>query len=310
MEGWYIAISQENDDGIPAFSSVRQLSDDQHRRLESVLLTLSDTLGRTTWHVLQQNYDAFRAIERDLSNRVDGPIASHSLQPEQIKIAVTTTIVNFLSSMHIYLEHTGRRLKHADKADEGSREASWEAARHAEFDDYFAYKFLYGLRNYVQHRELPIDALTIDHSLTDAAGIADRAMKGQPPLFEGSKTHDVTISISLRAAPSELLRDPKISKYLKQAMESLTTDIDLSEQIHVGMECLTRLESAFQEEFRPELSRCVAEYSEIVGELHAYESRPFLMRIDQEHPFITANICDLQPERFMLAKHLAADRAT
>ena len=80
MEGWCIAISQENDDGIPAFSSVRQLSDDQHRRLESVLLTLSDTLGRTTWHVLRQNYDAFRAIERDLSNRVDGPIASHSLQ--------------------------------------------------------------------------------------------------------------------------------------------------------------------------------------------------------------------------------------
>ena len=62
MEGWCIAISQDSPGGIPAFSPVRQLSDHEHRRLESVLVTLSETLGRTTWHVLQQNYDAFRGI--------------------------------------------------------------------------------------------------------------------------------------------------------------------------------------------------------------------------------------------------------
>ena len=157
------------------------------------------------------------------------------MQAESIQITVTTTIVNFLSSMHMYLEHTGRHLKHADEADEGNREASWDAARHAEFDDYFAYKFLYELRNYVQHRDLPVHAWRIDHSLKDAGDIADRVSRGEPPLVEGTTSHDATISISLSAEPSELLRDPKIGKHLKQDIEGLTTNIDISEQIHVGI---------------------------------------------------------------------------
>ena len=197
MDGWCIAIAQETPDGTPTFSSVRQLSDDEHRRLESVILTMCGTLGRTSWHVLQQNFLAFCAIEKGLLDSVDGPFASHNFQPEPLQIAVTTTIVNFLSSMHMYLEHTERHLKQADKADGGDRAAAWDAARHAEYDDYFAYRFLYKFRNYVQHVGLPLHALSIEHSLKDADDIAARVLRGEPPLVEGETSHDATVSIAL-----------------------------------------------------------------------------------------------------------------
>ena len=310
MESWCIAISQGTPEGTPTFSPVRQLSDDEHRRLESVIRTLCGTLGRTAWHALQQNHHAFCTIEQALLDPADGPFASHKYQPESLQIAVTTTIVNFLSSMHMYLEHTEHHLKQADKADGGDRAAAWDAARRAEYDDYFAYRFLYKFRNYVQHVGLPLHALSIEHSLKDADDIAARVLRGEPPLVEGETSHDATVSIALCAVPSDLLQEFRTGAQLKSDLESLTTDIDLSEQIHVGMECLTRLESAFQETFRPELSRCVSEYTEIVGELHTYESRPFLMRVNQEQPYLTAQMSDMQPERFFQAMHLVADPTT
>lgn len=310
MEGWCIAIAQETPEGPPTFSSVRPLSDDEHRRLESVIRTLCEKLGRTSWHVLQQNHHAFCTIEQALSDPGDGPFAGHQPQPESLQIAVTTAIVNFLSSMHMYLEHTERHLKQADKADGGDRATSWQAARHAEHDDYFAYRFLYKFRNYVQHVGLPLHALNIDHALKDADDIAERVLRGEPPLVDGETSHAKTISIALRVVPSELLREFKTGRHLKTDLESLTTDIDLSEQIHVGMECLTRLESAFQEAFRPELSRCVTEYAEIVGELDAYESPPFLMHVDQEQPYLTLQLSDLQLARFLLATQLTTAPTT
>ena len=95
---------------------------------------------------------------------------------------------------------------------------------------------------------------------------------------------------------------------VKAELEALTTEIDLSEQLHVVFECLTRIAQAFQEQFKGELSLGVDAFTEIVGNLDDYGSPPLLAKITRKHPFITMDMMELEIERFLQAQRLVAGR--
>jgi hypothetical protein len=71
-------------------------------------------------------------------------------------------LCNFLTSMRMFLDHAARKLKN----DVGPRAAEgFEAARHSEYDGTFGYRFLYHLRNFVQHKGMPTTSCRISSSL-------------------------------------------------------------------------------------------------------------------------------------------------
>ena len=107
---------------------------------------------------------------------------------------------------------------------------------------------------------------------------------------------------------SDLIKNYKKWSTVKAELESLTTEIDLSEQIHMVMECLTRIAEAFQEQFKEELLQGVNDFKTIIGNFEDYPSRPFLAKIFEERPVFNIEMMDLEFERFLQAESSLAGR--
>jgi hypothetical protein len=73
-----------------------------------------------------------------------------------VGLEVSRSLVNFLTAMRLYLDHTQTRLSRQYSATDGVLDA-FERATSMEFDSHAAYRLLYKLRNYVQHCGLPIN---------------------------------------------------------------------------------------------------------------------------------------------------------
>ena len=307
MNGWSIAIAQEGADATPTFTEVRGLSDDEYEYLASALVTLRNILGRTAWRVLQTNFASFHRLEKQILSHGDDSTSGIRQNPDSIQIAVTTSIVNFLSTMRMFLDHSETELKRLDQVDGTDKFPSWKDTCSAEYDDYFAYRFLYRFRNYVQHVGLPVSAWNFSSSLKRSDEIVARTLAGEAPSDIATDRDELTTQIFLSESPMDLIEKFDSWKTVKEELESLTTEIDLSEQIHICMECLTRVELAFQDAFQTELSQCVSTFSEIIGDLQHYASRPLLLKVTQESPLVTMEMMDLEIERFVEATRVIAN---
>ena len=303
MNDWWIGTAQENSDGTPRFTGVRGLSDDEHERLTSTLVTLRNILGRTAWRVLQSNFVSFKLLEKQIMSHGDDA-SGLQRDPYAIQIAVTTSIVNFLSAMRMFLDHSETELKRLDREDGSTKFSSWQKTCEAEYDDYFAYRFIWRFRNYVQHVGLPVAAWNLDTSLTHPEEFVARALAGEPISDIATDKAKIATRIFLSESPADLIEKFDSWSTVKEDLGSLTTEIDLSEQIHMCMECLERVELAYRDAFQMELSQCVSTFKGIVGELQDYAGRPMLMTWTQESPYVTIQIADLEIERFLEATHV------
>jgi hypothetical protein len=73
-------------------------------------------------------------------------------------------IMNLLTAVRTFLDHTERNLTHRHGKDSEQFQAFKKATAEA-YDSSFAYRFLYKLRNYVQHRGMPIGKMSINTQL-------------------------------------------------------------------------------------------------------------------------------------------------
>ncbi len=68
-------------------------------------------------------------------------------------------LMNFLSAVRTYLDHTETDLKRRFGED-SERYTRFEKLTNRLYDSWFSYRFLYKLRNFVQHCGLPLDSLS------------------------------------------------------------------------------------------------------------------------------------------------------
>ena len=284
MSDWCIAVSSADDDNTPSISEVRKLSADEHERLGDATEILRSFVARTVYSVLRQNYLSFSTLEKKITAQVVSTGSTGGVPPEAIQVLLTTSIMNYLSSMRMYIDLTEKELSDRDASDEGSRRPSWREAASAEYDDYFAYRFLYRFRNYIQHVGLPLSMSELSGHRDEDGNLVGRVLLGESP------SHLVTAYDRWSTVGPELA--------------ALTTSIDLSEQIHLSIECLERLEVFFVEQFQPELTQSVKAIEEIVGDFGSYEGTPMIARFDSTNGSISIESMDLQISRFQYAQHL------
>ena len=303
MSHWGLVVGERGDDGAPVFKEVRRLSGEEFERLSAANHLFRRILGQTTWSVVQHNYSCFVLLERQLME----DLASHStapIDPNAYQVPITASVLNFLAAMRMFLDQSECELKRLDKADNGNRYDTWKSACSSEYDDYFAYRFLYRFRNYVQHVGLPLSIWDISISLAQSEELLRRAFSGEALPDDLGGIDAKVITILLGESPTDLVSNFDSWSTVKADLESLTTEIDLSEQIHVIFECLTRIAQAFQEQFTGELSVGVNAFTEIVGDLADYTSRPQLAKIRRDPPLIKMELMELEVERFLHAERL------
>lgn len=79
---------------------------------------------------------------------------------EQMMLEVNRHLLNFLSGVRMFLDHTETNLKRRYGAG-SERYAAFKDATGKAFDTSFAYRFMYQLRNYVQHCGMPLGKMSI-----------------------------------------------------------------------------------------------------------------------------------------------------
>ncbi|MDE0132297.1 MAG: hypothetical protein OXQ32_08580 [bacterium] len=165
---------------------------------------------------------------------------------------------------------------------------TWKTACKAEYDDYFAYRFLYKYRNYIQHLGLPLSSGSVSGGIDEDGRIVGRIFLGE--------------------SPEHLVAEYKRWGTVGRELESLTTEIDLSEQIHVSVECLLRIAEALLREDMPELDASVKTYKAVIGDLDSYDGEPVLLRRkSSQHPR-TFEISTLDVGRYRMAEEIVSSQ--
>lgn len=142
---------------------------------------------------------------------------------DEIDFVANHSLLNFMSSMRLFLDHTATRLKRRYGAD-GSPVQAFKARTAASYDNVFGYRFLYRLRNYGQHCSVPIGHVQVESRLVDLndhvqGRTAALAFDVHELLLQGSDVWGANLKSELETLPQLLNVSPLVEDARQQLAE-------------------------------------------------------------------------------------------
>lgn len=189
---------------------------------------------RDLFHASFDNYlELSRYLEKKESNEDTdgfGGISSN----------VNRMLINYLSSMKMFVDHTEIKFKksYGAKSDIFKK---WKALTSTEYDKHFAYRFLYKLRNYTQHIGFPIDSVSVHH--------VDREKRVIIPYFVRDKLLESSFDWDSR---------------LKKDLNEQSNDFRVFPLLNENNGCLARIYQATLAVFAKELCEALESYNKFL----------------------------------------------
>jgi hypothetical protein len=152
-----------------ALERVRELTEAEYQQFGTATAYLNESvLGpQEVLRIISTNLSEVEAFRTDLLARAERGEAVRTTRVDTREL--NRRVVNYLTSMRLFLDHTSRRLKrHYGKPSDPL--AAFDAARSSAFDGSAAYRIVDELRNYVQHRGLPVHSAGVASELVDGLG--------------------------------------------------------------------------------------------------------------------------------------------
>jgi hypothetical protein len=150
---YILSIFKENE-----FKEVRQLSELEFVKYSEYIVKLILLRNdENLFKIVVLNYtDLISKIEEVTNQLSEGNI--NTSEQQYLHLEINRLILNLLSSIRTYLDHTETRLKreYGITSDEYK---IFKSETSIAYDENFAYRFLYKLRNYSQHCGLPAGSL-------------------------------------------------------------------------------------------------------------------------------------------------------
>ena len=139
-----------------SFAVLRTMTKEEHARYEASVDGLAKyRVARQVIQIAPLNAEEFETSVSDIEKSYSSESMVTRGWVSKLVILLNQRTVNFLSSMRTYLDHAETRLKR--KYGHTSSEAKdFAVAAAKEFDNSFAYRFMYKLRNYTQHCGMPL----------------------------------------------------------------------------------------------------------------------------------------------------------
>jgi hypothetical protein len=152
---------------------VRELSAEEHASYHSHYHTIV-----TDYHDIQlfsaafMNYNDYISLDERYSKQFAENVwtAPTFIGGEFMTLNLNRHIMNLLTAVRTALDLTDRNLKHR-YGEHSERWQSFRKATNQAYDGSFAYRFLYKLRNYVQHCGMPIGHMSINAIPANKAGM-------------------------------------------------------------------------------------------------------------------------------------------
>ncbi len=128
---------------------------------------INNYFGDTDLHLaVEMNHAAYHETLLHIKERCDTPqVASYFFQ-RRMSVDVNRCVLNFLSSVRMFLDHKETELKRLGEVGT-QRLANFKRITNQAFDNDFSYRFLYKLRNYVQHCGVPMGRFGYSECLED-----------------------------------------------------------------------------------------------------------------------------------------------
>lgn len=224
------------------------------------LLTCWTSLGQIAsieeeWDSLIQNY-----IELELElirSAMNAMVLSHGDYHEanQTRLGFARRLSNLLHSCKSYLDHTPHYLK---KLTTAGLESSFRTATNSAYDASASYRFMEALRNYAQHRGLPLHGATFD------AGWTGRFADG--PEDRGLLRHSSYASINLEKIRADGKFKASVLAELTNSPDQLDVSILVREYIEVLAQVHEKVRDSIKSEFddaSASISAAVTQYAEV-----------------------------------------------
>lgn len=154
----------------PDVTIVRELTQAEYQQVHDDAVTIQHFDRNNLLPYLELNHRAVCDTLDRYKRRLGGSFgfdAHRDVAPMQTEL--TCTLLNWLSSMRMLLDHS----EHAISRLHGRKSEAFKSfgdAQSWEYDNAFAYRFLYKLRNHVQHQDLKIHTSGARARLDEVAG--------------------------------------------------------------------------------------------------------------------------------------------
>lgn len=151
-------ITKENN--LVTFNEIRKLDDKEYKRYLDALKDIYEIDDEISlFHMIFINYFDFRwYIESMIKNSHHNSIIQSKIKTDVNNL--NCKLNNFLSSIRLFLDHSDRKLK-KKYGPESEEYILFDNKTSELFDSYFSYRFLYKLRNYVQHNNVAITNVNV-----------------------------------------------------------------------------------------------------------------------------------------------------
>ena len=186
------------------------------------------------WDNLVQNYIEFEMeLIRSAMNSIAVSRDGYH-EANQTRLLFSRRLSNLLHSCKSYLDHTPHHLKRLTTA---ALDTSFKAATSAAYDESTSYRFMEALRNYAQHRDLPLHGATFDAEWTGrfAHGEQNKGMHRHSSFatidvekIRADKGFKVSVLTELANSPDQLDVSILVREYvekLAQVHESMRTSV-------------------------------------------------------------------------------------
>lgn len=146
-------ITKENN--LITFNEVRKLDNREYEKYLDALEDINEIDDKISlFHMIFINYYDFQEyMERIIINFHHNKIIQSKTKTDVNNL--NCRLNNFLSSIRLFLDHSDRKLK-KKYGSESEEYILFDNKTSELFDSYFSYRFLYKLRNYVQHNNVAI----------------------------------------------------------------------------------------------------------------------------------------------------------
>jgi hypothetical protein len=144
---------------------IRELSDEEVTQLQLALSLVGAFNGSySLYEICAANYGEFKRYHNSLQEKTGFNVQSgHEILMEGNRL-----LLNFLSSFRTFIDHQEGDLKRISATGVNWLEHFKQQAA-ALYDSHFSYRFLWNLRNYIQHCGLPVGGFSI-RPMTDSNG--------------------------------------------------------------------------------------------------------------------------------------------
>lgn len=242
-------------------TAVRELSDTEYEKYkkarEHIRRFSSD---QHLFTIVRLNYDDYvNLLKQYLEEYTKNPHIGWS-RIERMALDMDRHILNYLSAVRTFLDHSETNLKRRYGTD-SLRVRRFKDACASAYDNNFSYRFLYKLRNYVQHCGMPPVELTLHSKETDP------------------RSKDVQHSLAVRFNRDELLS--KFNKWgsrLTREIQELPLMFEINLYLTEMMKCLERINLTLFEDDLPELIQSAEYIQKLISNTKDMLGTPCILR--------------------------------